>query len=94
MQTLPCMNCGKQIPPGQSKIFAQVFLCETCSEVAKSFYEKLETELKHLLTVAKESIRVALVQGRFHLNEQKLRDIPKKELLEEILRMEKLRDRK
>lgn len=86
--TLPCMNCRKPIESGESKIFAQVFVCPTCYGTAKSFYEKLEVELRQLLTVAKESIRVALVEGRFHLSEAHVRDISKRELLQEIVSME------
>lgn len=94
MPTLNCMNCHREILAGQSKIFAGVLVCGTCFEVARSFAEKLEQELQYLQTIAKEAIRVALVQGRFHLPAAGVREISKRELLEEILKMESARGKK
>jgi recombinational DNA repair protein (RecF pathway) len=87
-QPLKCMNCHREILPGTVKIFAGVCVCDTCHGTAKNFYDKLLIELQQLLTIAKESIRVALIEGKFQLSEQQVRDISKKELLERIVEME------
>lgn len=92
MSTLPCMNCKKPVEQDQGKFFTQVYVCETCYTLAQRFHDKLERELKNLLLLSKEAIRVALVQGKFHLSEASLQDISKKEVLEEILRMEGLKN--
>lgn len=92
MDAFPCMNCKKPITQAEGKFFAQVYVCETCFTTAESFYKKLEQELRQLLTMSKEALRIALVQGKFHLSEAKVRDISKKEVLEEILRMEALKN--
>jgi len=92
MANLNCMNCKAEILAGQSKIFAQVLLCEACSTSARSFYEKLDQELRHLQTIAKEAIRVMLVQGKFRLPTAAGRELSKKEVLEEIVKMETVRE--
>ena len=89
--TLHCMNCGASTLAGQGKVFAQVFVCPTCFAIAENFYERSEKELKYLLTIIKESLRVALVHGMVKLSEGKLKDISKKELLEEIVKMDAAR---
>ncbi len=89
--TLPCLNCHAETDQEHAKFFAGVFLCGTCHDLAVHFHEKLERELKFLLTVSKESIRVALVQGKFILPEALQREPSKRAVLEEILRMEEAR---
>lgn len=89
---LKCMNCKSHVPEGEAKFFGQVFVCETCFTIASRFYERLQRELKQTLVVAKDAIRVALVQGKFHLSEAQRQGVSKKEVLEAILRMEELKN--
>lgn len=91
--SLRCTNCKKETETSEAKFFAEVFLCPTCHEQAAHFYKKLETELHYLLTIARDAIRVSLVQGQFSLPEGPHGEPSKKEVLEEILRMEQARDR-
>lgn len=56
------------------------------------FYERLENELKSLLLVAKESIRVALVQGKFVFPEGPAGEPSKRAVLEEIIKLEEARE--
>lgn len=88
------MNCKRATPDEEGKVFAEVYVCPVCYEVSKAFYEKMVAELHHLLTIAKESIRVALIEGKFHLSEARVQDISKRELLEEIVKMEQARGTK
>ncbi len=89
---LPCLNCKADVPQGEGKFFAQVFLCEKCHTMSTHFFERLERELKSLLTVAKESIRVALVQGKFVFPEGPAGAPSKRAVLEEIIKLEEARE--
>jgi hypothetical protein len=93
MNELPCMNCKKPVPSDEAKIFAEVFICNTCYEQAVRFWEQTEKELKYLLVMLKESIRVSLIEGRFSLPEVgDLKEVSKRSVLEEILRMNEYRE--
>lgn len=91
--SLPCMNCKSPVPEHEARFFGQVFICQTCHTVAESFYNRLERELKQLLIMAHESIRVALVQSKFSLAEHTPQTVSKKDILEAALRMESERDK-
>jgi hypothetical protein len=86
-EQLKCMNCGKDVSANNAHLFAQVYLCHACNEMAVSFYRRCETELKHLLVLTKESIRESLIKGKFFPAEQDKREIPKAEILKQILKM-------
>lgn len=89
---LPCMNCKADVAPDAGKFFAAVFLCADCQAMAVHFHERLERELKYLLTMARESIRISLVQGKFSFPEGPAGEPSKRAVLEEILKMEEQRD--
>lgn len=90
---LPCMNCKADVPAGEGKFFAEVFVCARCQTMAVHFHERLERELRFLLTMAKESIRISLVQGKFNFPEGPAGEPSKKDVLEAILALEETRDR-
>lgn len=85
------MNCGQPVPQAQAKFFASVFLCATCGVQAESFFKRCEKELRHLLAVSKESIRIALISGKFSYPDDS-QEVSKKAVLEQVLRMENARD--
>jgi hypothetical protein len=87
------LNCKKPVDPDSVKFFAQAFVCPVCYECAEHFVLKLEKELRHLLVIAKEAVRLALIEGRFHFNSPG-EGVSKKELLEEIVRLEEIRRKK
>jgi hypothetical protein len=91
---LNCLNCKAPVDEGKAKFFGKIFVCETCYTTAESFYDRLERDLKHLLLFAHESIRVALIEGKFHLSENRLKEVSRKDLLEEILKMEQRREQR
>lgn len=64
---LPCMNCTNPVPQDKAKFFQAVFVCERCYELAEGIYRKTEKELKQVLTVFQESLRLSLLQGKLHL---------------------------
>ncbi len=90
---LPCMNCKKEVEEGQGKFFAQVYVCPSCHEQAQHFHNRLVRELNFLLVMAKESIRLALVQSKFSFPEGPAGEPSKEQVLKEILLMEERRDR-
>lgn len=89
---LSCMNCKTPVSERDGEFFAEVFLCPTCKSQAVHFWERLERELKHTLLIAKESIRLALIQGNFHFPEGAAGEPSKREVLEEILRMHEAKE--
>lgn len=88
---LPCLNCKADVAPNAGKFFAEVFLCESCHLMAQHFHERLERELKYLLIIARESIRISLVEGKFSFPEGPAGEPSKRQVLEEILKMEEHR---
>lgn len=92
--TLPCMNCKQPVATTDGKLFSEVFLCVSCHTQAKHFWEKLDKELRYLQVMAKESIRLALLEGKFNLPEGPSGTPSRRDVLEEALRMEESRERK
>lgn len=85
---LPCLNCQKQVDPQESKVFAGVFVCPTCYSVAERLEARATEELKSLLTLQREAIRVALIERRLALGPAEVqRDLTKKEVLEQIVQL-------
>jgi hypothetical protein len=78
---LSCLNCKKAVAPDQVKFFAEAFVCADCYLIAEQLYAKGQQELKMLLLLLKESIRVAIVKGELQFQPQQLRDMPKSDLL-------------
>lgn len=90
--TMKCMNCPTEVAPKDAKFFAKVFLCPSCYEQAQHFYTKLDIELRHLLVVAKEAIRIALVTGKFSFPEGMGGEVSKRAVLEAIMKFEEARE--
>lgn len=91
---LACMNCGKATPESDAKVFAEVFVCSTCFTMAERVFHRLEGELRRLLLVSKEAIRVALIQGKLHFELTEEKDIPKDELLRMIMQFSEKKNAK
>lgn len=83
---LPCLNCQTPVEPKDAKIFAEVFVCPQCFSVAERLEQRAAEELKALLLILREAIRVALIERRLILGPaEPLRDLTKKEVLEQII---------
>lgn len=83
------MNCQADITSGQAKIFRGVLVCSDCHKLAERVLENLERELRQLLTLAGESVRVALIEGRLQFAEAGPGgDLSKKQILEAILKQQ------
>jgi hypothetical protein len=88
---LPCMNCGKELHPSEAKIFAKVLVCPLCYSVAETLFRKGERELKKLLLMLQETLRVALVEGRLHLKPEDLEDPTAQQVVTAIAQLEEKR---
>jgi len=84
-QGIPCKNCDKLVSESDGKIFAEVFVCPTCYAMAEQLYNKCAGELRRMLTVLREAIRISLVKGELQYGPaQPLEDMTKEELLTTI----------
>ena len=83
-----CMNCSRQVPAVECQLVFGVMVCQECGTVASTLYERGQSEIRTLLTLMKESIRIALIEGRlcFPTGETSKRDV-----LKTILHLTELR---
>lgn len=93
MSGLPCMNCNKPTSDEDGKLFAEVFVCSTCYTTAERLYQRLEGELRRLLLLSKETIRVALIEGKLHAETASEQEIPKEDLLRMIVQFSERKER-
>lgn len=93
MDSLNCMNCQAPVEQADAKLFAGVFVCPTCHMFAERLFRRSEAELKQLLVVLQDAIRIALIEGRLTPMEGgPLDEIPKQELLRTIVKLQETRD--
>lgn len=93
-EVLTCMNCKQPVDAGSGEFFAEVFVCKNCNAQAVHFWERTTKELQHLLTISKEAIRLSLITGKFNFPEGRQGDLSKKEVLQEVLKMEEAREQR
>jgi len=91
---LPCMNCKTPVKHDAAKLFQGVFVCGGCHEIATRAFTRLERELKMMLTLASETIRLALIEGRLQLGPAESGDIPKSELMRSLIELAEKRQKK
>jgi len=87
------MNCRKSTPADKAQLFAEVFLCEDCHTQVVHFWSRIDRELRSLQVMAKDAIRVCLLEGRFSFPEGAGGEVSKREVLETILSMEEAREK-
>jgi hypothetical protein len=90
---LSCMNCKRSVEPSEAKLFAEVFVCSGCHAMAVHFWERMERELRYLLTMSKESIRLSLLEGKFFFPEGAAQDVSKTDVLRAIVSMHEAREK-
>jgi hypothetical protein len=88
------MNCKTPVPAEKAKIFAAVFCCPGCYELAQRFEDRVMAELKRLQLMTREAIRIALTESRLELAPNAhAREPSKKEILEAIVKMVDVKER-
>lgn len=80
----PCVNCKTPVKSNEAQIFQGVFLCPSCHMTATRLFSRLQADLRQLLTMAAEAIRVSLVEGTLHLGEYQHQEVPKEDLLRSL----------
>lgn len=89
---MPCVNCKQPVEPQDAKFFHSVFICGTCHTMAERLYSRASQELKNLLLMLQESIRISLIEGRLQFREGIDMGLSKKEVLEAIVQLQEMKD--
>ena len=101
---LECTNCGRDVEPAEAKFFgapgngqqapnAAVFVCPDCYMLAELFEHRALEQLKALMMLSRECIRLALIERRLKLGPlPPQRDLSKREVFEALLQMLQKKD--
>ncbi len=89
---LPCVNCNQPVQQQDAKFFHGVFVCGTCHIMAERLYSRANQELKNLLLMLQESIRIALIESRLQFREGVDVSLSKKEVLEAIVQLQEMKE--
>ncbi len=65
---LPCVNCKREFPAEKGLWWERIFLCADCHRVATRIHEQGETRLRWMLSILKQAIKDALLEGRLQLS--------------------------
>ena len=84
---LACVNCHKDVAPEQAKMFAEVLVCPNCYIVAERLFERGNKELRMMLTVLKEMIRLALVKGELQFAQQQSEENTSEDMMKKFARL-------
>ena len=84
---LSCLSCKEPVNPDEAKIFSAVFLCPKCFHIAERLYRKGENELRMMLLVLRESIRIAALKGNLQFGLEMLDDMPKPDLIAHLAKL-------
>lgn len=84
---LSCVNCGADVHPDEAKFYAQIFVCPKCYSIAERLYTRGEEELKMLLLILHEAIRMSIVQGQLQFSPQQLDEMKREDLLEHLQKL-------
>lgn len=87
MAELECLNCHAGVAPDQGKLFAQVFVCPRCFEMAEHLHERSLHELMMLQTVLREAIRLALIEGRLQFSTGPTAEVSKTDVLRAVMQL-------
>lgn len=89
---LSCLNCHETVPEDKVRIFAGVFCCSVCHQRAERLYKNLQTELDRMLLMMRESIRIAIIEGKLHYGTADGTELSKTELLRAAVQLQELKD--
>lgn len=84
---LPCVNCHKEVASDQAKMFAEVLVCPECYVIAERLFERGNKELRMMLTVLKEMIRLTLIKGELQFLQQQSEENHSEEVMKRFARM-------
>ena len=78
---LKCMNCKAELEQSQAKIAFEVLVCPDCEKVANRFFAQAQKELKVVLVLMKDAIRMGLTQGRLQFSMDGDKPVSRQDLL-------------
>ena len=85
--TVQCLNCHRKVLGTECKLFFGVMVCGDCHTVATVVYDRSRTELRAIMLVLQESIRIALVEGRLRFPDGAGAASSKHEVLKVIMQL-------
>lgn len=85
-----CVNCKAQVGD-RGRVFESIMLCPTCYTIATRAFARVEKQLQDLLTMAKEAIRLAAIEGKLQPPQATShpQEVTKKQLLEKMLELQR-----
>ena len=83
------MNCKREVEQDQMKIFAEVLVCPECFTIADRLYDRGNRELRMMLTVLKEIIRLALIKGELQFSQPQSDEVRSEDLMKKFAALAK-----
>lgn len=63
----------------------EVFICSNCKLVAERIFERAQQDVKHLLVMMKESIRLGLIEGRLQFRDpEQVEEVSRPDLINKL----------
>ena len=87
MGLLNCVSCGKEVATEQGKLYAQIFVCPDCYTIAERIQQRGERELRAMLSLMKETIRLAILKHELGFMELKLAEDVRTDLVTELAKL-------
>lgn len=82
---LPCVNCGEEVLSNEGKLYAEVYVCPDCYAVAERMTERAHRELKLVLVMMRDAIRLGLLQKKLRFRTpEELKNVNKADFLSEL----------
>jgi hypothetical protein len=81
------VNCHKDIESSEAKMFAEVLVCPDCYVVAERLFERGNKELRMMLVVLKEMIRLALVKGELQFMQAQSEETNSEDMMKRFARL-------
>jgi len=81
------VNCGETVDPNDAQMFSQVFVCSSCHLLATRMLQRAERSLDLLKSLAKMSIRQALLTRKLQFHARALNEPVDIDFIGELSRM-------
>jgi len=82
------MNCHASVSPDTAKFFGATFVCPSCYKLADALFRRGNKELKKLQALLHETIRIALTEGRLHLEDGEIENASLQKVMTTIVQLE------
>ena len=79
-----CLACKQPVAEKDGKLFAECFVCPGCYQLATHLYERGERDVRWLLVMLKEALRIAILKGELRLTEDAQGEVSKQQLLSAV----------